>query len=77
LIQQDPTGSVSGCLGRRFPGRCANFKPISLPKKLANGIWRPVVGLTGLSARDADIDMPTNWRAENGDNVRVVVIKSR
>ena len=60
LIQQNPIGSVSGCLGRRFPGCCANFKPISLPKKLAGSISPPVVGLMALSVRDADTGRPTN-----------------
>lgn len=77
LIQQDPTYSVYGCLGRRFPRRCVSFKPTSLPKKPANDIWRPVVGLMVSFALDADTGKPTNWSVEDGDNVQAVGTKSR
>jgi hypothetical protein len=77
LIQQDATDSVFGCLGRRFPKRCASFKPTSLLKKPASSIWSPVAGQMVSFALDADTDKPTNWSTGDGDNVQAVGTKFR
>jgi hypothetical protein len=76
LLQQDASGSVYRCLGRRFPKRCASFKPTSQLKKPASSIWLPVVGQMVSFALDADTGKPTNWSA-GGDNVRAVATKFR
>src|ERR1700687_1140120 len=41
LLKQAPIGSVEGCPDRRFPRRCANFKPTSPVKRPASSLWTP------------------------------------
>src|SRR6202158_739215 len=61
LLQQAPIGSVEGCPDRRFPRRCANFKPTSPAKRPASSIWPPVAGPLASSPPHADTGAPTNW----------------
>jgi len=77
LIQQGPIGSVWECLGRRFPGRSANFKLTSLLKKRVSSIWLRVVGPMASFAHDADAGRPTNWSVADDDSVLAAGIKFR
>jgi hypothetical protein len=65
------------CLGRRFPRRCASFKPTSPLKKPATSIWPRVDGLMVSFVLDAGTSKLMNWSAGGGDNVLAVGIKSR
>jgi hypothetical protein len=61
LTQHTPIGSVERCPGRHFPRPCGSSKAISLPRKPANGTWRPAAGPRVSSVRAAEIGELMTW----------------